>query len=70
MAGVVGAKRYTCGDELFEAESRGRIEINSLGEIDMYFLNRIRPEFSSDAHGILPNEAFWNKTSPQLRPRV
>lgn len=33
--------------------------IQSLGEIDTYFLDRIRLEFSRDAHGALPNEAFF-----------
>ena len=47
--------------ELFETESRGRIEVKNLGEIDMYFLNRIKPEFSDDADGIVPNAAFWHR---------
>lgn len=27
----------------------------------MHFLNRIRPEFSADAEGCMPNEAFWQR---------
>jgi hypothetical protein len=46
---------------LFEAESRGRIDVKNLGEIDMYFINRIMPEFSSDTHGIVPTEDFWRQ---------
>jgi hypothetical protein len=28
--------------------------------IDMYFLNRIRPDLAADAEGCLPNDRFWN----------
>ena len=48
-------------EDLFDAESRGRIDVKNLGEIDMYFINRIKPEFSSDTYGIVPNEDFWRQ---------
>jgi class 3 adenylate cyclase len=44
---------------LFETEPRGSIEVKHMGAIDMYFVARIKPEFSSDAEGLTPNEAFW-----------
>jgi hypothetical protein len=28
--------------------------------IEMYFLNRIRPDLTADAEGCLPNDRFWN----------
>ena len=57
----ISASTFHYVGELFETESRGRIEVKNLGEIDMYFLNRIRPEFSDDTHGIVPNGAFWHR---------
>jgi adenylate cyclase len=27
--------------------------------VNMYYLNRIRPEFSSDPAGTMPNDRFW-----------
>lgn len=42
----------------FETEPRGRIEVKNLGSIDMHFLDRIKPEFSADPEGCIPNEAF------------
>lgn len=47
--------------DLFETEPRGSIEVKNLGAIEMYFLNRIKPEFSTDADGFVPNEAFWHR---------
>ena len=44
---------------LFETEPRGRIEVKD-DPIEMYFLNRIRPDLTADAEGSLPNDRFWN----------
>ena len=56
-------EREIAGDQvatLFETESRGRIEVKHMDAIDMYFLNRIRPDLAADAEGCLPNDRFWN----------
>jgi class 3 adenylate cyclase len=45
---------------LFETEPRGSVEVKHKGAIDMYFLNRIKPELSADADGCLPNAPFWS----------
>jgi adenylate cyclase len=45
---------------LFETEPRGRVEVKHMDALDMYFLDRIRPEFAADAEGCLPNPRFWN----------
>jgi len=50
---------YTKG--LFETVPRGSIEAKNLGSMEMHFLRRIKPEFSSDADGCFPNEAFWHR---------
>jgi class 3 adenylate cyclase len=43
----------------FEAEARGAVEVKHQGLVNMYYLNRIRPEFSSDSAGTMPNDRFW-----------
>jgi adenylate cyclase len=43
----------------FETEARGAVEIKHKGQVNMYFLNRIRPEFALDPAGLVPNERFW-----------
>jgi adenylate cyclase len=45
----------------FETEPRGAVEVKHKGLVNMYFLNRVKPEFSSDPAGTMPNEAFWKK---------
>lgn len=45
---------------LFETEPRGRVEVKHMDALDMYFLDRIKPDLSADAEGSLPNDRFWN----------
>lgn len=44
---------------LFESQTRGAVQVKHLGPIDMYFLGRIRPQFSADDDGVVPNGEFW-----------
>ena len=44
--------------KLFELEPRGRIAAKHERTHEMYFLNRLKPEFSRDADGRIPNERF------------
>jgi class 3 adenylate cyclase len=43
----------------FETESRGAVEVKHQGLVNMYYLNRIKPEFASDPAGLLPSDKFW-----------
>jgi adenylate cyclase len=45
----------------FETENRGPVEVKHQGLVNMYYLSRIKPEFSSDADGIVANEKFWKQ---------
>ena len=45
----------------FETEPRGAVEVKHKGLVNMYFLNRVKPEFSSDPAGTIPNERFWKQ---------
>jgi class 3 adenylate cyclase len=45
---------------LFVTEARGTVEVKHLGAMDMYFLDRIRPELSADSEGCVPNDRFWS----------
>lgn len=46
--------------DFFNCDYRGKIETKNLGKIDMYFVNRIKPEYSQDQLGILPNDRMMN----------
>jgi class 3 adenylate cyclase len=43
---------------LFELEPRGPVEAKHQRTHEMFFLNRLKPEFSSDQDGQQPNESF------------
>jgi class 3 adenylate cyclase len=45
----------------FETDARGAVEVKHQGLVNMYYLNRIRPEFSSDPAGTMPNDRFWKQ---------
>jgi class 3 adenylate cyclase len=42
----------------FVCEHRGKVQAKNKGDIDMYFVRRIKPEFSADKDGVIPNNAF------------
>lgn len=45
----------------FETEPRGAVEVKNKGLVNMFFLNRVKAEFSSDPVGTIPNDRFWKK---------
>jgi class 3 adenylate cyclase len=49
--------------ELFVTEARGTIEAKNKGQLAMFFVNRIRPEFSANADGRVPDERFQSRRS-------
>jgi class 3 adenylate cyclase len=44
--------------DFFECEHRGKIAAKNKGDIDMYFVNRIKNHLSFDSVGLLPNDEF------------
>lgn len=54
----ISASTFHQVTRLFETEARGSVQVKHIGAIDMYFLNRIRPEFCTDPEGYSPNDAF------------
>ncbi len=57
MVNISGAT-YEQVKDLFECEYRGKVQAKGKGEMDMYFLHRIRGEFSADQEGLIPNDNF------------
>jgi adenylate cyclase len=43
----------------FDCEPRGGVEVKHKGLVNMFFLDRIKPELAADAGGRIPNERFW-----------
>jgi PAS domain S-box-containing protein len=54
----VSETTYNYVKEYFITKHRGKVETKNIGKIDMYFIERIKPEFSEDEKGIFPNESF------------
>ncbi|HEX2934627.1 MAG TPA: adenylate/guanylate cyclase domain-containing protein, partial [Bacteroidales bacterium] len=54
----ISGATYDIVKDFFECTYRGKIKVKNKGEIDMYFVERLKPEYSSDNNGILPNEKF------------
>jgi len=54
----ISASTYEIIKDFFECEHRGKILAKHKGHIDMYFVHRIKPEFSENSDGITPNNYF------------
>ncbi|HXG67639.1 MAG TPA: adenylate/guanylate cyclase domain-containing protein [Blastocatellia bacterium] len=55
----ISGATYERVKEFFACEYRGRVAAKNKGEIDMYFVNGIRPELSHNGEGRFPNEQFF-----------
>ncbi|WCL47784.1 adenylate/guanylate cyclase domain-containing protein [Leptospira sp. GIMC2001] len=51
----ISGATYELVKDFFECEYRGKIQAKGKGEVDMYFLLRIKPEYSVDSDGLVPN---------------
>lgn len=62
VAGRINISRTTYEQvkDFFDCEFRGRVQAKNKGEIDMYFVNGIRAELSSDPDGKIPNDRFFD----------
>lgn len=56
----ISGTTYEFVKDFFECDYRGKIDAKNIGKVDMYFVNRLKPEFSLDADGFIPNEEFIN----------
>ncbi len=54
----ISGATYELVKDWFVCEHRGQIAAKNKGAIDMYFVRRIKPEFSADPQGLIPNERF------------
>ena len=69
VAGRINISRATYEQvkDFFDCEYRGAIAAKNKGEIEMYFVNRIKPELSRDAAGVIPDESFF-ELYRQIKP--
>ena len=62
----ISAATHHLVEPFFECTPRGSIAVKNRTAVDMYFLERLRPEFSADPAGVTPNERF-HEAREQLR---
>ena len=54
----ISAATHSLVEPYFECSPRGSIAVKNRTAVDMYFLERLRPEFSADPAGLTPNARF------------
>ncbi|MBN1251554.1 MAG: response regulator [Bacteroidales bacterium] len=54
----ISGDTYEYVKEYFECEYRGKVEAKNKGEIDMYFVHCLKPEYSMPDSNIIPNKNF------------
>lgn len=59
----ISASTYELLKDFFVVEYRGEIPIKYKGPTAMYYLLRIKEEYSNDDEGYRPNKDFWDKYS-------
>ena len=50
----------------FDFTAQGSVEVKNKGPIDMYYLDRLKPEYAQDAQGFTPNQRLFEKCNPTL----
>ncbi len=54
----VSGDTYSYIKDYFVCTHRGPIGVKNKGEIEMYFVERLKPEYSADKEGVTPNKEF------------
>ena len=55
----ISGATYSYIEPFFECTYRGKVHAKNKGHIDMYFVDRIKPELSVAGRGEEPDQAFW-----------
>lgn len=51
---------YELVKDYFVCVARGEIDVKNIGRAKMYFVNGLKPEYTDDPAGVIPNETFNN----------
>ncbi len=54
----ISGSTYNYIKQYFDCSYRGKIEVHNKGEVEMYFLNRLKKEYSENNEGTVPNSNF------------
>jgi class 3 adenylate cyclase len=62
----ISGETYELVKDYFDCDYRGKLEVKHRNQFDMYYVLRIKKEFSKDEEGMFPNDLFWYKVNAQL----
>lgn len=62
----ISGETYRLVKDFFDCEYRGKLEAKHKNQFEMYFVIRIRKEYSKDAEGTFPNDLFYEKLNEFL----
>jgi adenylate cyclase len=54
----ISGTTYELIKDYFDCTYRGKIPVKSKGDIDMYYVEKLKPEYSVGGEGILPKDSF------------
>lgn len=54
----ISGDTYEFIKDLFDCTYRGKVEVKNNTELEMYFVDRLKPEYSEDEDGVVPNTDF------------
>lgn len=66
----ISRSTYDMVSDFFICEYRGKLVAKNKGEVDMYFVKRLKPEFSEDLAGIMPNRRLLDIRAQMNIPGV
>lgn len=66
----ISGTTFEMASEFFTCHYRGKVKAKNKGEIDMYFVEKIRPELSVNGEGIVPNDTFQRKMAHILYSKI
>lgn len=58
---IISVMTYELVKEFFDCEYYGRIPVKYTGDLEMYEVKGLKPEFQADGNDIQPNEYFYTK---------
>ena len=58
---LISVMTYELIKEFFICEYYGKLPVKYKGDLEMFVVQRIRPEFSKKGRGVMPNELFDTK---------
>jgi PAS domain S-box-containing protein len=57
----ISGSTYTIIKDFFDCTYRGKVKVKNKEDIEMYFVDGVKPKFSIDGKGVEPNKDFFKK---------